>query len=361
MFTRRVNGMKKSHVMLIGVLVGMTFILSACVPGPRVAGSPGITLSGDQVFVAYGNFVFGMNAASGNVEWHFPADSNNQVLFFAQPYVNDDYVYVGDVAKNFYKIDRNTGTSVWTFSQARGYFIGLANEENGTVYAPSNDGNLYAIDDLGNLKWVFETGHFLWSQPQIGADAVYLSSMDRFVYAISKDGEELWSTEMAGAVVAAPSLSEDGSKLYVGSIGNDFVALDTSNGEIVWSFTAEDSIWGQGVLADGTLYFADSSGILYMLDPAKGNEINRLQIGGSIIGGIIELPDGIALVTEQGTIKVLEFDGETRWEGGISGNVFQTPVANDQFLMVAAIDGDNMVYAYDVLTGVQKWSITPEK
>lgn len=353
--------MKKSHMMFIGVLVGMTFILSACVPGPRVSGSPGISLYGNQVFVAYGSFVYGMNAASGNVAWHFPEESNNQVLFFAQPYVNDDYVYVGDVAKNFYKIDRTTGTSVWTFSQAKGYFIGLANEENGVVYAPSNDGNLYAIDDLGNLQWVFETGHFLWSQPQIGANAIYLSGMDRFVYALSMDGEELWSTEMAGAVVAAPKLSEDGSRLYVGSIGNDFVALNSSNGEVVWSFTAEDSIWGQAVLADGTLYFADSSGNLYLLNPESGVENNRIQIGGSIIGGIAELEDGIALVTEQGTIKVLEFDGETRWEAGVSGNVFQMPVVNNQFLMVAAMDGDNMVYAYDILTGVQKWSSTPEK
>lgn len=353
--------MKKSLMLLIGVLVGMTFILSACVPGPRVAGSPGITLSGDQVFVAYSSFVYGMDADTGNVVWHFPNDANNQVLFFAQPYVNDDYVFVGDVAKKFYKIDKNTGTSVWTFSQAKGYFIGLANEENGTVYAPSNDGNLYAIDEQGNLLWIFETGHFLWSQPQIGANAVYLGAMDRFVYGISKDGEGLWSTEMAGAVVAAPTLSEDGSKLFVGSIGSDFVALDTSNGGIVWSFAAEDGVWGQALLADGILYFADSSGMLYMLDPESGVEKNRVQVGGSIIGGITALPDGIALVTEEGRIKILDFDGTIRWDQGVSGNVFQMPVVSDQYLMVAAMDGDDMVYAYDLSTNSLKWSGTPEK
>lgn len=353
--------MKKSHILIFGILVALTFILSACVPGPRVTGTPGISLSGEQVFVAYGNFVYGLNAASGDVEWHFPAESNNQVLFFSAPYVNDDYVFVGDVAKNFYKIDKNTGTSVWTFSEAKGYYIGQANEENGTVYAPSNDGNLYAIDAEGNLQWKFETGHYLWSQPQIGADAIYLSSMDRFVYAISKDGEELWSTELVGAIVGGPTLSDDGSRLFVGSIGKDFVALNTSDGSVLWTFIAEDSIWGKALLAEGTLYFADSSGYLYLLDPANGNQKQRLQFTGPIIGGLTELPDGIALVTEEGIIKTLDFDGSPGWEAGVSGNVFQMPVTSEQYLVVAAVDGDNLVYAYNLTTGAQLWSTTPEK
>jgi outer membrane protein assembly factor BamB len=51
--------------------------------------------------VAYGNFVYAMNAASGNVEWHYPEESNNQVMFYAQPVVTDAYIYVGDVANTF--------------------------------------------------------------------------------------------------------------------------------------------------------------------------------------------------------------------------------------------------------------------
>jgi hypothetical protein len=28
---------------------------------------------------------------------------------------------------------------------------------------------------------------------------------------------------------------------------------------------------------------------------------------------------------------------------------------------VAAVDGDNMIYAFDVQSGAQKWSVTPKK
>ena len=41
--------MKKSHFLLIGIFLGMTILLSACMPGPRVTGSPGITTEDDMV------------------------------------------------------------------------------------------------------------------------------------------------------------------------------------------------------------------------------------------------------------------------------------------------------------------------
>jgi outer membrane protein assembly factor BamB len=357
---RRVKRMKKTHILLIGILVGLTLILSACMPGIRVVGTPGIVLSEERTYVAYGNHVYAMNAASGNVEWNFPEESSNQVMFYAPPLVTDGYIYVGDLANSFYKIDKETGAAVWTFNEAKGYFIGQANEDGGVVYAPSNDGKLYAIDADGNLQWTFETDHFLWAQPQVGADAIYQGSMDHSVYAISKDGDQLWSTKMAGAIVGSVALSEDGTKLFVGSIGTEMVALDTSDGSIIWTFTADDSIWGRAVIVDKTLYFGDSSGVVFALNADNGQLLWRQAFTGSIIGGLSVLPDSIAFVTEEGTIKTISFDGSPKWESSISGQVFQAPAVNGQYLVVGAIEGDNLVYAYN-LAGTQIWSRTPEK
>ncbi len=228
------------------------------------------------------------------------------------------------------------------------------------MYVPSNDGNLYAVSDTGSLLWIFETGHFLWSQPQVNGGVIYLGSMDNFVYAISTDGNEIWSTEMTGAVVGSPVLSDDGSRLYTGSIGGEMVALNTSDGAVIWRFDAGDSIWGRSVLADGKLFFADSGGDLHALDPDSGNPVWSQVVQGSIIGGITALPDGITLATEEGLVKTLAFDGSPLWEAGLSGNVFQAPAVSDQYVIVGAIDGDNLVYAYN-LAGTQIWSGTPEK
>lgn len=352
--------MKKSHILIITILTGLTLILSACVPGPRVTGSPGFAISDDNVFVSFRNFVYRLDASSGSVDWHYPEEGSNQVVFYAEPLITEDFVYVGDLANNFHKIDIETGKGVWTFSDSNGFFIGQAAEKDGVVYAPSDDGNLYAIDEDGNLLWPFKTGHYLWSQPQVTDEAIFLGSMDHFVYAITMDGEELWSYEMEGAVVGSPLISEDGNTLFAGSIGNDFVALDTSNGDELWTYQSEDSIWGSPAFSNGLVYLADVGGNLYALDPENGELAFQKDFEGSSVGGITVINDGIVLATEQGVVKAFNFDGSPGWEATLDGEIFQEPVANDEFVVVGTINGENLVYAFS-LTGVQQWSRTEEE
>jgi len=356
--------MKKPHVLIIGTLLVLTFLLSACATGSRVSGAPGFAVSDDQFFVSYGNAVYALNTENGMVNWSFPEDAKGQIMFFAPPLISNGSLYVGDIGKNFSKINVTNGKLVWSFSEAKGYYIGQANEANGMVYAPNNDGKLYALDTDGNLQWAFETGHFLWSQPQIGEDAIYLGSMDKFVYAISLQGEQLWATEMAGAIVGSPILSEDGSKLFVGSIGNDFLALNTTDGSIDWSFIADGGIWSNALLTGETLNFADSLGNLYALDPLSGKEKQRFSLNEPVTGGLTAIPNGFALVTEAGTIEVFNEDGTTRWSAKISGKVFQAPAVNENYLIVAAVPENkdsNVVYAYNLATGAAVWSTIPKK
>lgn len=347
--------MKKSPILILTILVGLTLVLSACVPGPRVTGSPGVTISGDNVYVAYRSYVYQLDVSSGSVNWHYPEEGSNQIVFYAKPLVTDDYVYVGDLGNNFHKINIETGDEEWIFSESEGFFIGQAAEKDGVIYAPSDDGNLYAIDEDGNLIWSFKTGHYLWSQPLVTEDAIYLGSMDHFVYGISLDGEELWSYEMKGAVVGSPILGEDGNTVFVGSIGDDFVALDITTGEQRWSFQAEDSLWGTPALANGLLYLADIGGNLYALDPENGEQSFQTEFEGSAVGGITVIDDAIAFATEQGVIKAVNFDGSAYWEANLTGEIFQEPAANDEYLVVGTINGDKIIYAFN-LSGVQQWS-----
>jgi outer membrane protein assembly factor BamB len=351
--------MKKSHFLLIGIFLGMTILLSACMPGPRVTGSPGITTEDDMVYVAYGTFVYALDITDGSVSWSYPEKASNQVVFYAQPLVSGDYVYVGDLAKAFHKLDRQTGEVVWTFSDAEGFFMAKAAEADGVVYIPCNDGTLYALDENGNLLWQFDTGHYLWSQPQIVDDVIYLGAMDHFVYAISKDGEELWSAEMGGAVVAAPKISADGSILYVGSMHEQMDALDTSNGDVLWSFDTENSIWGEALLVENTLYFADSGGKIYALDAETGDPVWQTEYSGNVVGGLALIEDGFALTTEEGVVKAFDFDGSPKWEATLDGEIYQAPSVSNDYIVVGAIGGDHLVYGFQQ-TGVQLWSTTPE-
>jgi len=354
--------MKKTHFLIIVVMLGLSFVLSSCVSGPRVTGTPGISLSDETVVVAYGPFVFGLDVESGSDVWHFPEKRDNKIVFYGKPLVTDSFVYVGDMANNFYKLDIATGDVKWTFSEAKGYYVGQAAEVDGIVYAPSNDGNLYAISDDGALLWTFETGHYIWAQPQVTDDAIYVASMDHNIYALTKDGEELWSTELAGALVGAPVLDEDGSMIFVGSVGKEMVALDTSTGERLWTFNANeslDSVWGNPLLIDEVLYFADLSGQLYALNAADAESVWQSNISGSIVSGLTKIDDGFVLATQEGTVKAVGLDGSPKWESTLDGEIYSEPAVNGDVLVVGTIEGENLVYGYN-LTGSQLWSTTPE-
>lgn len=351
--------MKKSHVLLIAVFIGVTLVLSSCSIGPRVTGTPGVTLSGDMVFVSYSSFIYGMDAATGSVVWAYPDEADNQIVFYAPPLVVDEYVYVGDLANEFHKLDKETGSLVWTFSGASGYYIGQAAEADGVVYAPCNDGVLYALDQNGNLLWEFETGHYIWAQPLVTEDVVYISSMDHFVYAVSKDGEEIWSQELNGSIVSSPLLSEDESMLYVGTLGDEIAALDTTDGEVIWTYDTEDSVWGVGTIVESTLFIGDSVGNIYALDPDSGELLKQIEIEGSIIGGLTALDDGFALTTEEGDVKVLDVDGTPVWESTPGGEIVQAPAVSEDYVIIGSINGDNLIYSFSS-AGVQLWSTTPE-
>lgn len=354
--------MKKSRILIISVFVALMLLLSACVPGPRVIGTPGVAISEDMVFVSYQNFVYALSTESGTVAWHYPEEPNNQVIFYAQPLVSGDYVYVGDLANNFHKLNIEDGSVEWTFSDAKSFYLGQAAVDDGFVYAPSNDGRLYALDSDGNLLWSFKTGHYIWAQPQISDEAIFIGSMDHFVYAISKNGQELWSVEMEGGIVGSPQLSEDGSRLFVGSVGGQMVALDTQNGQVDWMFDADGdvmSIWGKALVTDGALYFADSAGQIFSLDTENGTPNWQTEFSGAVVGGITPIDDGFALSTSNGLIKVFNFDGSPIWEATLDGESFQGPVANDDMLVVGTINGENLLYGFN-LSGVQLWSETPE-
>jgi outer membrane protein assembly factor BamB len=353
--------MKKSHIILITIFIGLTLLMSACVPGPRVTGSPGLAIADDAVFAAYGNFVFSLKASNGTVNWGYPDKANNRVVFYAPPLVTDNAVYIGDLANDFHKLNRTTGQEEWVFSGAKGYYLGQAAEMNGVVYAPCNDGSLYAIDEeTGSLLWSFTTGHYLWSQPQVSEGRIYIGSMDHFVYGLNANGEELWKTELSGAVTGAPLLSEDGSILYAGSLGNTMYALDTKSGAPLWTVDADSSVWGSLLQVDGNLLFTDDTGQIYAVDAASGASVWQTQFSGEIVGGLTSIGDGFVIATKGGVVKAYDFGGNPQWESSLDGEIYQAPVAGSDFLVAGTIKGDNLIYGFN-LSGVQLWSTTPEK
>jgi outer membrane protein assembly factor BamB len=73
--------------------------------------------------------------------------------------------------------------------------------------------------------------------------------------------------------------------------------------------------------------------------------------------------DQIYVATEAGALFALDKDAKIVFEkepGGEKANIYTTPVAAGDLILVAPYKGDVLLAAYDA-AGKQAWTFTPEK
>ncbi|MGD8750229.1 MAG: PQQ-like beta-propeller repeat protein, partial [Anaerolineales bacterium] len=314
---------------------------------------------------AYNNHVYAINLTNGIERWHYPAEPDNNITFFAAPALTpDNQLIVGGYDNNLYSLDPTNAGLNWTFEESQNrYIAGPKVTENG-IFSPSADKNLYAVDFNGERLWQpFETEQPLWSTPAVGnnCDCIYLPSMDHRVYAIdTSTGGMIWKTQdLGGAIVGTPEVSDDGV-LYVGTFENEMLALDTLNGEIVWRFPTEDWVWAGPTLDGQHLYFGDLSGTFYALKRSSGELDWKIQPGGAIVGKPLVTEEGIYFTTEDGSIVSVSEDGTPRWNQTIEGNLHAGPVQANDLILVPTSQIQSLVIALDE-NGVQKWVFAQEQ
>ena len=354
--------MKNRKLIIAGMFALMVLALSACAMGPRAVGTPGLTADGDMVYVSYQQYVYAVNAKTGQEVWRYPAEANAKVVFYAPPLVTEDAVYVGDLANALHKINKTTGANIWTFSEAKGWFIGQAGEGEGVVYAPSSDRKVYAIKVTdGSQLWAFEAEHQNWSQPLVVDGLVVFASMDHFVYALNSIGEQVWSTELNGASVASPIYDESNQQIVISTIGNSLYALNSKNGKVNWMFDqTKSSLWATPLQVDDVIYISDEAGSMYAVAASNGKSVWTTEIGSKVMAGLLAFDDGFIAVTEDGSIKAFDFDRNAKWTRSIDAEIYTTPVKTSENLIIATIGGDALLYGFD-LQGNQVWSYTPGK
>ncbi len=356
--------MKRKRIIFVIVTLALAMVLSSCAMGPRAVGTPGLTAGEDKVFVAFQQYVYGVNTASGSEVWRYPSKGNIQVVFYAPPEVDGDALYVGDLSNKFHKLNSSNGAEVWTFDQAKGWFIGKAKAAEDIILAPSSDRSLYALDETGLLLWKFEKDFALWGQPIVEGETVYFGSLDHKVYALAlKTGELLWEVQLGGAINASPLFDPETGLLYVGSLGREMVAINAESGKIAWRYPEDStisSVWAAPILQEGQLIFTDETGKIISLEPKTGGFNWTIEAGGKTMGGLLAIEGGFVTVMEDGTVRAFDYERNPLWTRNISGELYTTPVLSNDVIVIAAFKSDSLLYAFDQ-NGNQIWSYQPAK
>ncbi len=362
---KKIKPMRIRPIAIIIFLLLLLALLSGCAGGASRAASSWIGLSADSetVYVAYKNFVYAVNLGNGVEKWRFPLEGDNKVSYFATPIkTSDGQLLVGDYNYVFHSINPESGQENWSFSQATDRYIGSPIEKDGQFYAPNAGNQIYALNSDGSLLWEFATGGPLWAQPTTNSecDCIYIPSMDHSLYAVNaQSGTQEWKSEkFGGSIVGTPAISPDGMTIYVGTFGNQVLAISSSDGSVIWEALTDNYVWGGPVLSGERLYATDQSGMVYSIDARTGSIIWQYETDGKITGSPLVTEDTIYIGTESGTLYAMDLDGNIRWTKQIAGKLYTTPVLGNDVILVASTDSDELVFALDN-NGNPKWTFIP--
>ena len=264
---------------------------------------------------------------TGQEVWKFEAGGK----ISAAPLVAEGKVFFGYTSSNleYFALDKDTGELVWQ-KNFTWVFQGAAYND-GTVFFGDIEGNFRAVNpDNGNVLWTFSTTAGFFPNPAVDSSKVYSGAHDGKYYAFDQaTGNVVWST-MTGTGSggdpdsAAVVLWENHA--YVQKQGNQIAALNLSNGNIDWTWTAPG-----GFLQNGTVAAFDD------------------KIFGSTVRQVKSLPYNATIYA----FNDVAAGGGQLWSyrggGGLTG-----PVGTDSSVIFGS-SGDPFVTAVDPDTGALLW------
>lgn len=381
--------------LLLLVLLLATLGLTSCAGAATAQNWPGLSTDGENLYVAYGPGVLGVEASSQALLWSYRPE-NASLLFYAPPSVENGRAIVGDYGAaqglfspqtvvSIYALDvtGNTAQIDWARNDlAKDRIVAAPLQIDGVAYVATADNLLLALEaETGTELWRFTAGFSIWAKPTYHDGTLFIASLDRKLYAIeAADGSEKWSVELSGAMSAQPVVNPDANLVYAASYDREIHALNMDTGEEAWSVQASDWVWSAPALADGSLYFGDSSGNVFAVDAASGDVLWEsgvhamntvagatqnppLQIKGAIQASLV-VQDGVVYVaslgnseSEEGLLVALDAaTGDELWQTTTPAPLFSNPVIVGDVIVVAIQSEVGILQGYELGSGRLSWT-----
>jgi len=297
-----------------------------CAPSPSnvgIYGTPATVKSDNETFVLFasdGGRVYAVSAASGQLRWQYPHESDLTI----GPVIGSPVV-VGD-----------------------------------TLYVASADASVYALDTkTGDRKWRSTTNGRIWTTPAVAGDAVYVGTFEGSGYAFSaKDGKQVWKADV-GAAVASVAASGTGVVLF-GSFDNELRAYNSSNGALLWHFAGGNWFWSAPLIAGDAVYATCLDGSLYSLNLKTGERLWSADTKGPAASTPVLAGEQLVTVSQPGNLSVIRArDGVAVKTFTVGTEVLAPPFVSDSTVYVHG--RDQRMYAVNIETGNTVWkqALTP--
>jgi len=195
--------------------------------------------------------IYAVKKENGEIAWI----KYGSMPFNSSPVLYGRKVYVVDAGGSLYALEEDTGQTSWRYRTRGRAGISLAIIE-GTVFVGSDDGYVHAIEETtGRMRWRARAGAAVQTVESAGR-CVLVTSLDNFVYCLSKQrGKKIWKRQLPGRVAARPLVLND-DVLLSPLAGDECVVLNLQDGRKINSvYVGDDNNSEADPLLSGKLLF----------------------------------------------------------------------------------------------------------
>ncbi len=175
----------------------------------------------------------------------------------------------------------------------------------------------------------------------------------------SGSGGFLGCAPQAAAVAFYGTPATSGELVYLSGYNGKVYALNTASGALRWVYPREGSlvgpIVGGPVLAQGRVYIGSGDGIVHALDVATGDRVWQFETGDRIWTTPAIYGDTLFIGSfDKKLYAINATDGSKKWDFSTEGAIVATPLVYNDMVYIASFD--RHIYALDAISGELIWT-----
>lgn len=249
-------------------------------------------------------------------------------------------------------LNKNNGNLIWKIHVDKGVG-GQPTISDQRIYFGGNNGYFYCADlNSGKIIWKFDTRMDNLAPPSIEGNKVFFLSGNNIVHALNKNtGKSLWRyNRLSTSPISLRGGSKPAfknNKLYIGFADGFIVALNASDGSLVWERQLNTKpkfkdVDGSPVISDNKIFVSSFDDALYALSLTDGQIIWRVDEGSSTPVSLEG--DKIFYTTSNGKILALDLkSGKKIWQHQLKESIGAQPSIWQNQLLVNTSNGPLLI------------------
>ncbi|MSR56678.1 MAG: serine/threonine protein kinase [Planctomycetaceae bacterium] len=291
-----------------------------------------------------------LDRRSGNRLWSYRSRDDADLEAFipgfkASPGVTADTVYIGDEEGTFHAVDRATGLGRWKF-ETGGEIASCPGFYEDKVLFGSHDQSLYCLKTDGTKVWQYTTEGMVNCSPAVVGDYTFITGCDEHLRVIDiRTGLQQTDIPLGIYLIASPTVLDD--MLYVGTHGNDVLAINWRQSRRVWAYPTRYPFHSSTAVNDKYVVVGGQDKQLHCLDRQTGKKVWTFPTKGQIDSSPAIVGDRVFFGSNDGNLYGLTLADRKEVFKFTDGRPFTaSPAVGEGCLVIGSENSKGKIYCF---------------